>query len=270
MKKFPMTFNSALLAAATLVGAFILMGALALPASAANTSAMCNMSGYKASSGMTASAADGALAITWDGDHNQELRLRLAIQNGTPTIQELAVRHMGKAWATVANNVTPEFRFASGIRRIDEETAEGLRENGIKEITDAVYEKNKWDPFWDAPLNIPGTGFERQTLGLPRKPEEVHRGTATYQATGCTVKTDGTRLQVNFPGVSMGIFSGELQYTLYKGTNLIRQELIAKTDSPSIAYKYDAGLKGTGHRKGLATRLAGSYRLPAGLQIRRK
>jgi hypothetical protein len=34
------------------------------------------------------------------------------------------------------------------------------------------------------------------------------------------------------------------QYTVYKGTNLIRQEVIAKTDQESVAYKYDAGVKG--------------------------
>ncbi len=32
--------------------------------------------------------------------------------------------------------------------------------------------------------------------------------------------------------------------TVYKGTNLIKQELVAKTDVDSIAYKYEAGLKG--------------------------
>ena len=47
-----------------------------------------------------------------------------------------------------------------------------------------------------------------------------------------------------FPGVSLGLFSGGLRYTVYRGTNLIRQEVIAKTDAPSVAYKFAAGLKG--------------------------
>jgi len=42
----------------------------------------------------------------------------------------------------------------------------------------------------------------------------------------------------------MGIFSGKLMFTVYKGTNLLRQEAIAKTEEPSVAYKYEAGLKG--------------------------
>ena len=239
METMGMKVNSILSVALVLMCTF----AFVFTASASQAQ-VCTMSGYKASPGMSAAAARNGLTITWDGDKNQEIRLRLAIDNGTPTIRELSVRHKGRSWGALASNVTPEFSFVSGIRRIDRETREGLEENGIKEITPEVYEKYKWDPFWDAPLNIPGTEDMRQTLGLPRKPEEVKRGTATYRAKSCDVKTDGTRLAVTFPGVSMGIFSGQLQYTLYKGTNLIRQELIATTEAPSIAYKYNAGLKG--------------------------
>ena len=38
------------------------------------------------------------------------------------------------------------------------------------------------------------------------------------------MKTDGARIEVTFPGVEAGIFSGSLQYTVYRGTNLLRQE----------------------------------------------
>jgi hypothetical protein len=58
------------------------------------------------------------------------------------------------------------------------------------------------------------------------------------------VKSDGARIEVTFPGFEAGIFAGSLQYTVYRGTNLLRQEAIAKTDEPSVAYKYVGGLKG--------------------------
>src|SRR5260370_30492290 len=77
-----------------------------------------------------------------------------------------------------------------------------------------------------------------------RNPEEIRHAAASYQATGCAVKTDGARLELEFDGLEMGIFSGRLRYTAYKGTNLLRQEAIAKTEEPSVAYKYVAGLKG--------------------------
>ena len=58
------------------------------------------------------------------------------------------------------------------------------------------------------------------------------------------MKTEGARIEVLFPGFDAGIFSGALQYTVYRGTNLLRQEIIAKTNELSAAYKYVSGLKG--------------------------
>lgn len=51
-------------------------------------------------------------------------------------------------------------------------------------------------------------------------------------------------MELTYPGVEMGLFSGALRYSVYRGTNLVRQEVIAKTEAPSVAYKYLAGLKG--------------------------
>ena len=206
----------------------------------------CSLSQYKATSGLTAVADAATLTLTWDGDRNQELRLRLGITEGTPTIQDLSVRKRGGAWASLAANVTPEFRVASGIRRMDNQSLEGLRKNGITEITKPIFDAWGWDTFWDAPLHLPGDegDLKRRTPGVPRKPEEVKRGTAVYRAESCDVVTDGARINVVFPGVSLGVFEGRLQFTVYKGTNLIRQEVIASTTEYPVAYKYDGGLKG--------------------------
>jgi hypothetical protein len=212
---------------------------------AATSPLNCSLSGYQGVAGLNATVSGDLLTVTWDGDRNQELRLRFANDNGTPTIAELAARKKGSAWGTLASNVTPEYRIASGRRRMDGEAKEGLRENGITEITPEVFEKYQWDPFWDAPLYVPGgEANDTRTVGLPRKPEEVHRATATYNANSCEVKTDKTHLTVTFPGVTLGLFAGQIQFTVYKGSNLIQQEVVAKTSENSVAYKYDAGLKG--------------------------
>src|SRR6266542_2794681 len=217
----------------------------------------CNLTAYKPTAGLTAAVSDNTLAVTWDGDKDTELRMRFAIDGGTPTIRELATRKKGGQWATLASNLTPEFRVVSGLRRATQQQTEPLEKLGIA-LTADVIDKIKWEAFWDAPLYIEGSGELPPTHktaisemkgvakqpGLPGKPEEVKRATATFKAQGCDVKTDGGRIEVSFPGVDMGIFAGRLQYTVYKGTNLIRQEVIAKTDQESVAYKYDAGLKG--------------------------
>lgn len=213
----------------------------------------CDLSHYKAMEGLQAAVVSDALIVTWDGDKSEKLRLSLSIEGGTPTIRELAVQQ-GSAWNVLLSNATPDFRFVSGYRRMDKEQMEPLDDLKIP-VTAAIIEKEKWNAFWDAPLMLPGTepgGFGKPPAegiagqpGLPRRPEEVHRGTAVYQADSCAVVTNGGRLEITFPGVRMGdVFTGRLQYTIYKGANLIRQEVIAKTEMPSVAYKYDAGIKG--------------------------
>jgi hypothetical protein len=217
----------------------------------------CNLTAYKATAGLTAAVTDGTLAVTWDGDNNTELRMRLAIDAGTPIVRELAIRKKGGQWSTLATNLTPEFRVVSGLRRATQQQTEPLEKLGIT-LTPAVIDKIKWEAFWDAPLYIEGSGELPPTHktaipaltgvanqpGLPRKPDEVKRATAAYQVKGCDVKTIGGRLEVSFPGVTLGVFEGRLQYDVFKGINLIRQAVMAKTERPSVAYKYDSGLKG--------------------------
>jgi hypothetical protein len=216
----------------------------------------CSMAAYKAMPGLTAISDAKGLEVAWDGERDVELRMRLGIVDGTPTITELSVRRRGGVWIRVASGATPEFRVASGYRRLDQEALPAL-EQSVGKITQEVLDAHKWDAFWDAPLHVPGGEMAHHGAtpppngipgtnqpGLPRKESEVHRATATYRADGCEVKTEGARLEVSFPGVEMGIFAGRLQYTVYKGTDLLRMEMIAKTDQESVAYKYDAGLKG--------------------------
>ena len=219
----------------------------------------CSLAEYKAMPGLAASVADDTLTVTWDGDRGVELRLRFGIERGTPTIRELATRSQGGPWRTVATNMTPEFRVASGVRRVSQQQ---IGEDSVKalggEITPEILDRIKWEAFWDAPLYIEGSGERPRTHsnaippmegildqpGLPRRPEEATRATATYTSKGCEVKRNGARLEIRFPGVQLGVFAGRLQYDVYQGSNLIRQAVFARTEQDSVAFKYDAGLKG--------------------------
>jgi hypothetical protein len=229
------------------------IAAAGIIATAAIQAQTCSLSEYKATPGLTADAAQKTLTLLWDGEKNDEIRLRLGLQNGTPVIQDVALRHKGGTWATLATNLEPEFHVVSGLRRMTDQQLLPLKGLAVK-ITPQILDQDRWEAFWDAPLNVPGTeaahhgatppeeGVANQP-GLPRKPEEIHRASAKYDIQSCSVKTDGGRLEVSYPGVQLGVFSGALQYTVYKGSNLIRQEVIAKTEEPAVAYKYDAGVK---------------------------
>src|SRR5690242_2868935 len=218
-----------------------LPGLLLVATAAAAQSTTCDLSAYKPQDGLKAESRNGALEVLWTGARGQELRAAFAVRNGQPTIAELAARKTGGNWIVLGRNLSPEYEVTTGKRRLSEQQMAPLRALGIQ-LTPEVVEREKWNAFWDAPLMVPG--LPKTSLDLPRKPEEIRRAWATYNAGACSVKTDGARLEVEFPGLSLGIFSGSLRYTVYRGTNLLRQEAIAKTEEPSVAYKYVGGLKG--------------------------
>ncbi len=201
----------------------------------------CDSRDYKPQAGLKAEPSSGGLELSWTGERGDQLRASFSLRNGQPMIAELAVRGNAGSWIVLGRNLTPEFQVTSGKRRLSEQQMAPLRALGIA-LTPEVVDREKWNAFWDAPLMVPGA--PNTNMDLPRKPEEIRRAWATYQATGCAVKSDGGRIELTFPGVEMGIFSGRLQYTVYRGSNLLRQEVIAKTEEPSVAYKYLAGVKG--------------------------
>src|SRR5688500_18980489 len=269
-----------------------------MAASQAASPLNCNLTEYKAASGLTAAVEGGQLTVSWNGQNSSQLRARFAIVGGTPTIRDLSVRRGGGEWAVLGQNLTPEYRVTTGIRRMSNDQANAFASLGI-DVTQEVIDKNRWYAFWDAPLSIPGyypatagrggAGGGRQGqppavqttgqggtiaeqvaaiqsgsrgrpgynpspnppgftggrgFGLPRTKEEIRRGVSAFSASSCDVKSDGGSLAVTFPGMKLGIFDGNLRFTVYRGTNLIQMDAIARTNEPWVAYKYDAGLKG--------------------------
>ena len=215
---------------------WMLLAGLSCGAGAAQN---CDFTNYKPADGLKAEMTGGALEVSWRGDRDQQLRASFTIRDGQPTVRELAARKGQGSWISLGRDLTPEFEVVSGVRRMSDQQAGPLRALKIA-ITPEVVEKEKWNAFWDAPLVIPGTG----AIGLPRKAEDIRRAWVKFHTNACAVKSDGARIEVTFPGLELGIFSGELRFTVYRGANLLRQEAIAKTEEPSVAYKYLAGLKG--------------------------
>jgi hypothetical protein len=203
----------------------------------------CDLTGYKASPGLTASHTPDGVVLTWDGESGQQLLASFNIRDGNPVVHELAARKNASApWIVLGRDLAPEYDVVSGKRRLSEQQMAPLRKLNIQ-LTAAVIEREAWNAFWDAPLMIPGN--PGGSLDLPRKPEEIRRGTAAYHANACEIRTDNARIELTFPkSVSLGIFNGGLRYTVYRGSNLLRQEVIASTSEPAVAYKYNGGLKG--------------------------
>lgn len=113
----------------------------------------------------------------------------------------------------------------------------------IPEQVAALQSGSRGRPGYNPSPNPPGFTGGRG-FGLPRTKEEIRRGVSAFSASSCDVKSDGSSLAVTFPGMKLGIFDGNLRFTVYRGTNLIQMDAIARTSEPWVAYKYDAGLKG--------------------------
>jgi hypothetical protein len=199
----------------------------------------CDLHGYKAVDGLKAAANGNGVIFTWQGESGQQLRASFGIRNSQPVVEELAAKTATGQWVVLGKDLTPEFQVTTGKRRI----SNAQRQTLIKYNMDTPEQEavRKWNTFWDAPLQIPGGG---DTTDLPRTESEITRGSSTYNSSSCAVATDGDQQSVTFNGLTLGIFAGDLRYTVYKGSNLLRQEAIAKTDRPSVAFIYKAGLAG--------------------------
>jgi hypothetical protein len=237
----------------TLLLAAAAAAAVGAEAQGAAAGLVCDLSGYTRRVDTTARLSGDILAVEWAGAEGERVSLRLGIRDGAPIIDELALMpSRGSQWVTVASGLGFEYTVVEGLRRISNQQLSPLRALGV-ELTPEVVDRYKWDVFWDAPLDLrtevsggnppPAEGVADQP-GLPRSPDEIRRATARFDASACRVTSDGRRLRVAFPGLTLGSFRGELVLSVHEGTNLIRVEAVASTDLPSVAYKYDMGLTG--------------------------
>jgi hypothetical protein len=217
----------------------LLMSVAMLTGVAAAQSPNCDLQGYKAMDGLKATTSGGVVTMSWQGEGAQELRASFGIRNGQPIIQELAARAGSGKWTLLGKDLSPDFQVSTGKRRISQ--AQRTQLQALNLDTPEEESKRKWNTFWDAPLVIPGRG---DTTDLPRTEAEITHASVSYQSSTCKVATEGNQLSVTFDGLKLGIFAGDLRFIAYKGTNLLRQEAVAKTQEPSVAYIYKAGLKG--------------------------
>src|SRR5581483_6500260 len=199
----------------------------------------CDRQAYKPVNGLTAEQTGETVTLTWTGESGQGLRARFCICGTQPQVIELAARRATGERDVLGKDLTPEFQVTIGKRRLSATQQNFMKKLGID--TPEEEEKRKWNTFWDAPLVVPG---HRDSTNLPRNPDEIHHASSSFNSNTCSLATDGNQLSVTFNGLTLGVFAGDLRFTVYKGTNLLRQEAIAKTEEPSVAFIYKAGLNG--------------------------
>lgn len=130
------------LVACTFAGMLAVAWSMASTRSAGAQAPACDLSGHHAVAGLAAMNGPDGLAVTWNGETDRELRLLLTIDRGAPTIRSLSIRRKGGPWATLAANVTPEFRLVSGFRRMSNQQLQPLRDLGVAISPEIIAEKN--------------------------------------------------------------------------------------------------------------------------------
>ena len=117
--------------------------------------------------------------------------MRFVLVEETPTLQELAVRRAGGAWGVVAANATPDYRIASGLRRMSNQQIVPLRGLGV-ELTSEIVDRYRWDPFWDAPARS-GHGPNRSANPPPHRGLRIslacHAGQRRWTGPSARVRT---------------------------------------------------------------------------------
>ena len=217
------------------------LGLLWLAATVGMAGAECDFSDYEPVEGLSAELLDGDVSLEWTGARGRQLRAAFGVDGGRPVVRQLSILSRAGHWAPLVQNARPAFYVAEGRRRISYQQVRPIEDLG-RELTRELEEREKWKVFWDAPLNVPG--LEGVNPELPREPDEIRRATAQFATEACSVRREGIRLEVSFGGLTLGSFSGELRFTVYRGSSLLRQEAVASTSEPEVAYVYRAGLDG--------------------------
>jgi hypothetical protein len=108
-----------------------LLAALSLALAVQAEPLRCNLAVYKVQNGLAATATPTDLTIASEGTRNQPVRMRLSIENGTPVIEELALKG-NWGWVALLTHASPEFSVVSGLCRITNQQLDPLAGIGVK------------------------------------------------------------------------------------------------------------------------------------------
>ncbi len=165
-----------------------------------------DLSAYRVSPDFQVATDGDTLIVNWLGENNVSWRMCLNLADPAKLIAELShtVSSASKR-KVILKNAAPAFSVYTGKRR------------------------GGWDNFFDSPSS---------------RPHEITEYFSKLLGEGCSVVSEGRRLRVILPGMWMGLFHGDLVFTLFAGSNLVKQEALVSTQEADIAYYYNSWLTG--------------------------
>ncbi len=164
-----------------------------------------DLSGFDQSAKFAVTPGENSVAVEWSGAQGSSMRLVLNLATPDRLIKELSVASgPNGSRGIVLQDAAPAYSVYVGRRH------------------------GSWeDNYFDNPST---------------RPREIDQYASKLIPEDCRVGSDGNWLHITLPGLWMGIFHGDLVFTLYAGSNLVKQEAVVATQEPNIAYYYDAWL----------------------------
>jgi hypothetical protein len=167
-----------------------------------------DLSQYQKDTGITVVADNpDTLRLLWPAGTNRSAQIIFDLRDGQPLIRSLGVSGPGGQIRPVAGGIDPVTALTIGER--DKQKAEEGYEQMV--FFEKIYER----------------------------PHQTFLVTLTNR--NVRVVSDASRVTVGIGGVSAGSFNGEMRFTFFAGSPLIKSEVVVSTHEKLRAILYDSG-----------------------------
>jgi hypothetical protein len=104
--------------------------------------------------------------------------------------------------------------------------------------------RNAYPQYWAMTGKRRGRAGFDEFFDFPgNHPEGTRLFEGAFRPVSAKARSIGSRVEVLFQGLKLGIFEGGIAYTFFPGSRLVYQEAVVSTQEPDTAYLYDTGLR---------------------------
>src|SRR5262245_31083605 len=163
-----------------------------------------DLSQYSRDCGVEVQTQTNRVSVTWPMDDREFGRVTFNLDPGQPLVETLGIAR------DAAGKAEPLLQNVEPVTFLTVGTRAGI-----------------WNEFFDKPAERPHTNYVSRL-----EPQKVR------------VSSEGRRATVSIGDLTIGSFTGELQFTFYATTRLMHVEAVVSTSEDRRAIIYDAGLTG--------------------------
>ncbi|HZN36765.1 MAG TPA: hypothetical protein VFB80_23205 [Pirellulaceae bacterium] len=168
-----------------------------------------DLSGYRADCAVRVEGWNGNLRVSWPMEAGERGEVTLDLSRTKPLIQRLATQKGDAEPAAILGGLDPAWYLTVGERRPAAEKPPD----------------QQWEVFFDNPH---------------QRPHEVHA--SQLAITKARVTGSGQRATVAIDGLTVGPFTGSIEFRFFAGSRLLRIDAVISTQKDRLAVFYDEGL----------------------------